>query len=117
MRLMPRLKTTMEPSVRSKELARARMQPEPGRYFSMTGCTRNGYAAAASRFGERSALPGAQSSTYRTKGPFFEHGNSDSSAELAKLGKPTGLATSRTEGGASVVVRARESRAHGEGRQ
>ena len=93
------------------------MQPALGRYFSMTGCTRHGYAAAISRFGARSVLPGVQPSTYRTKGPFVEHGNLDPSAEHAKPGKPTGLARSRTGGGASVVVRARESRAHGEGRQ
>jgi hypothetical protein len=53
------------------------MQPALGRYFSMTGCTRHGYAAAISRFGARSVLPGVQPSTYRTKGPFFEHGNPD----------------------------------------
>jgi hypothetical protein len=85
--------------------------------FSVTGCARNGHAAAVTRFGERSVLPGVQSSTYHTKGSFFEHGNPDSSAEHAKLGKPTGLAMSRAGGGAFVVVRARESRVHGEGRQ
>ena len=95
----------------------ARMQPALGRYFSMTECARHGYAAALSRFGARSVLPGAQPSTYRTKGSSFEHGNLDPSAGQAKSGKPTGLATSRMRGGASVVVRARESRVHGEGRQ
>jgi hypothetical protein len=112
-----RLKTAMEPSVRSKPSRNARTQPELGSFFSMTGCARNGHAAAKSRLGERSALPGAQPSTYRTKGLSFEHGNLDSSAGPAKSGKPTGQAMSRTRGGASVVVRARESRAHGEGRQ
>src|SRR5262249_59059586 len=43
--------------------------------------------------------------------------NLDSSAEPAKLSKPPSPVMSRTRGGASVVVRARESRAHGEGRQ
>jgi hypothetical protein len=93
------------------------MQPALGRYFSVTGCTRDGYAAAISRFGARSVLPGVQLSTYRTKGFSCEHGNPDPSAGHAKPGKPTGLAMSRTGGGASVVVRARESRVHGEGRQ
>lgn len=39
------------------------------------------------------------------------------SAEPAKPGKPSSPATSHARDGASVVVRARESRAHGEGRQ
>ena len=39
------------------------------------------------------------------------------SAEQAKPGKPPSPATSHVRGGASVVVRVRESRAHGEGRQ
>jgi len=111
------LKTMMESSVRSKDSRKREMQPALGRYFSMTGCARHGYAAATSRFGARSVLPGVQSSTYRTKGLSLEHGNLDPSAEPAKLGKPTSPATSRTGGGVSVVVRARESRAHGEGRQ
>lgn len=112
------LKTMMESSVWSKNSrTRASMQPALGRYFSMTGCARHGHTAATSRFGVRSVLPGVQSSTYRTKGLSFEHGNLDPSAEPAKLGKPTSPATSRAGGGVSVVVRARESRVHGEGRQ
>jgi hypothetical protein len=111
------LKTVSESSVWSKNSRSARMQPAPGRCFSMTGCARYGHAAATSRFGVRSVLPGVQPSTYRTTGSSFEHGNPDPSAGPAKSGKPTGLAMSRTGGGASVVVRARESRAHGEGRQ
>jgi hypothetical protein len=107
----------MESSVWSKSSRLARMQPALGRYFSMTGCARYGYAAATSRFGVRSVLPGVQSSTYRTKGLSFEHGNPNPSAGPAKSGKPTGPATSRMGGGASVVVRARESRVHGEGKQ
>ena len=92
-------------------------QPALGRYLRMTGCARYGHAAATSRFGVRSVLPGVEPSTYRTKGLSFEHGNLDSSAGPAKSGKPSGPATSRTGGGASVVVRARESRVHGEGGQ
>ena len=117
MRGNPRLKTAMESSVRSKSSRSASMQPALGHYLSVTGCTRHGYAAATARFGERSALPGVQLSTYRTKGLSLEHGNLDPSAGRAKSGKPTGPAMFRTRGGASVVVRARESRAHGEGRQ
>lgn len=102
----------MEPQLATRE-----MQPVLGRYISMTGCARHGYAAAMSRFGVRSVLPGVEPSTYRTKGLCFEHGNPDSSAKPAKSGKPTGPAMSRTGDGALVVVRARESRAHGEGGQ
>jgi hypothetical protein len=47
----------------------------------------------------------------------FEHGNLDLSAQGAILGKPPGPAMSQARGGASVVVRARESRVHGKGRQ
>jgi hypothetical protein len=111
------LKTVMESSVRSKDSHTREMQPALGHLFRVTGCARYGHAAATSRLGERSVLPGVQPSTYRTKGLFFEHGNPDPSAGPAKSGKPTGLAMSRTGDGASVVVRARESRAHGEGGQ
>ena len=46
-----------------------------------------------------------------------EHGNPDASAWQAKPGKPPGPAMSRAGGRAFVVVGARESRVHGEGRQ
>jgi hypothetical protein len=46
-----------------------------------------------------------------------EHGNPDTSARQAKPGKPPGPVMSRAGGTAFVVVRARESRVHGEGRQ
>lgn len=49
--------------------------------------------------------------------PCFEHGNPDTSAGPTEPGKPPGPVMSRTGGGAFVVVRARESRVHGEGRQ
>ncbi len=107
----------LESSVRSKGSRKRETQPALGRYFSVTGCARLGYAAAMSRIGVRSALPGVQSSTYSIAGSSWEHGNSKPSAEPAKSGKPTSPATSRLEGGASVVVGARESRARGEGRQ
>lgn len=93
-------------------------QAEPGRVSVATGCTVTWCAAVVrSRIDARSVLPGVELATYRTKGYSSEHENLDSSAEHAKPGKPTGLATSRARGGASVVVRARESRVHGEGKQ
>jgi len=75
------------------------------------------YAADRVRVDQRSALPGAEPATYRTKGASWEHGNLDRSAGPAKPGKLPRPATSPTRGRASVVVRARESRAHGDGRQ
>ena len=111
------MKTVMKASVRSKDSPLARMQPELGRCFSMTGCARHGHAAATPRFGARSVLPGVQPSTYRTEGLFFEHGNPDPSAGHAKPGKPTSPVMSRPGDGVSVVVRARENRVHGEGGQ
>src|SRR6187402_560805 len=50
-------------------------------------------------------------------GSSFERENSDRGAGPAKSGKPPGQVKPRSEGGASVVVGARESRAQGKGRQ
>jgi len=92
-------------------------QAELGRISVTTGCTPMGCAAVEPRIEARSVLPGVELTTYHTKGYSSEHENLDPSAEHAKQGKPPGLATSRTRGGASVVVGARESRVHGEGKQ
>jgi hypothetical protein len=92
-------------------------QAEPGRISVATGCTAIGCAAVKPRIDVRSVLPGVELTTYRTKGYSSEHENLDPSAEHAKHGKPPGLAMSRARGGASVVVRARENRVHGEGKQ
>ena len=48
--------------------------------------------------------------------PFLNMGTSIW-APACEAGKPSSPAMSQTRGGVSVVVRARESRAHGEGRQ
>ncbi len=112
------MKTVFEPPVWSRDpLMGGGCSQSLVAIFSMTERVRHGHTDATSRFGERSALPGAQPSTYSTEGSSWEHGNLDPSAGPAKPGRPTGPATSRTRGGASVVVRARENRAHGEGRQ
>lgn len=106
--MVKNMKTVLEPPVRSKDppTGGGRSQSLVA-IFSVTGCARLGYADAKTRIDERSALPGAQPSTYSTKGFSCEHGNSHPSAEPAKLGRPPGPVTSRREGGASVVVRAR----------
>lgn len=94
------------------------MQPELSRYIAGDWVYRTmRYAADRVRVDRRSALSGAEPATYRTKGASCEHGNLDRSARPAKPGKLPRPATSPTGGRASVVVRARESRAHGEGRQ
>lgn len=92
-------------------------QAEPGRISLATGCTANGCAVVKPRIDARSVLPGVELTTYSTEGYSSEHENLDPNAEHAMHGKPPGLATFRARGGASVVVRARESRVHGEGKQ
>ena len=82
-----------------------------------TGCTRHGYAARESRIATPSVQPGIQLTAYRATGRFNEQGNFDSDAWSAMPGKPPSPVMFRAEGGAPVVVRARESRAHGEGEQ
>jgi hypothetical protein len=93
------------------------MQPEPGRYKLGGWVYRVWYAVDRIRVDRWSALPAAEPATYRTEGASWEHVNLDRSAEPAKPGKLPRPATSPTRGRASAVVRARESRAHGDGRQ
>jgi hypothetical protein len=62
-------------------------------------------------------LPGVQLDTYRTTGLLSERGNLRPSAGTGEPGKLPSPATSRWRGGASGVVRARESRVHGDRRQ
>jgi len=84
-------------------------------FSSPTECIRHGCAAAKTRFGRQSVQPGVESGTYSTTGNFTEHGNLAWSARIA--GWPPSPAILQVGGGAPVVVRARESRVHGEGRQ
>jgi hypothetical protein len=93
------------------------MQPELGRYKLGDWVYRAWYVVDRIRVDRRSALSGAQPATYRTKGASWEPVNLDRSARPAKPGKLPRPATSPMRGRASVVVRARESRAHGDGRQ
>lgn len=111
------LKLAFEPPVRTRNSSKTRLQPEPGCLHAATGCARNGYAATWSRNGRLSALPGAEPTTYSTTGTSYEHGNLDPSAGQAMPRKLPSPAMSRTRDGAFVVVGARESRVHGEGRQ
>ncbi len=66
---------------------------------------------------ERSARPGAKPTTYRFVGFSLEHGNLNWSAGDANPSKLPSPAMSPVGDGVSVVVGARESRVHGEGRQ
>jgi hypothetical protein len=83
----------------------------------LTGCARHGYANSLSRTGVSSVQPGIQLNAYGAMGRYIEQGNFNSDAWFAIPGKPPSLVMFRVEGGASVVVRARESRVHGEGKQ
>lgn len=96
----------------------ARFQSEPG-CISVGNWVHPHVDAPLARpeMGARPALAGKESATYSTTGFAFEHGNLDPSAGAAIPGKLPGPAMSRTRGGVSVVVGARESRAQGEGRQ
>ena len=76
------------------------------------GCT-----APLSRNGTQPVRPGVKSDTYSTEDFSFEHGNPDLSARNVRPGELPGPATSQAGGRVLVVVRARESRVHGEGGQ
>ena len=64
-----------------------------------------------------SVRPGIELTTYGATGLSIEQGNFDSNAWVAIPGKPPSPVSFRAEGGAFVVVGARESRVHGEGEQ
>ena len=114
-----KMKLVIEPSVwrENGDPQGPPMQPEPGRLPTDDWVYRMRYADDRIRVDRRPALPGAEPATYRTKGASWEHGNLDRSAGPAKSSKLPRPAMSPAGGRASVVVRARESRAHGEGRQ
>ena len=111
------LKSVLEPSGRKDAPPQAGLRPAPGCQLKATGCARSGHAASRTRIGAPPAPSGAKPTTYSTMGRCHEHGNLDPSAGLNRVGKPPGPATSRTGGGASVVVSAQESCVQGEGRQ
>ena len=111
------LKPALEPPVRMDNSSKTSLQPEPGCFPRTPGWPHFEVAVAWSRIGVQSEIPGAKLVTYSTMGFSREHGNLDPSAMPAKPGKPPSPVMSRTRGGASVVVRVRESRAQGEGRQ
>jgi hypothetical protein len=117
------MKTVLEPSVRIDNTSYGTCtQPDPplstrrGMVDGLSTRSRR-TTRAWSRIGDAAALPGAEPSTYRTKGSPAEHGNPASSAGEAIAGKLPSPAMSRRGDGVSVVVGARESRAQGEGRQ
>lgn len=115
--LFAQLKSAREASVRKENSPRRGCRLSAAGLSLPAACTRHGCAAFQSRNEQRSARPGVKLATYSTKGPISQHGNLDVSAMHAKHGKPSSPATSHARGRASIVVRARESRARGEGRQ
>ena len=113
------LKSALEPSVWTvASLPSASMPSEPGCLcYHDWVCPEVDTPFSRSRIGRRSARPGAKPTTYRFVGFSFEHGNLNWSAGDANLGKLPSPAMSPMRGGVSIVVGARESRVHGEGRQ
>lgn len=107
----------MDASVRKANPLVAGMWPEPDRWHASVGCVRIGHTVPLTGIEGQSASPGVEPSTYSIESPPWEHGNLEPSAGSAKPGKPPSLVMSRSRGGAFVVVRARESRVQGEGRQ
>jgi hypothetical protein len=83
------------------------------------GLARSRFAIALSAcpMSRRSVLSGIQLSTYDITGLPREHGNLKLSADPVTASKPPSPAMSQLRGRVFVVVRARESRVHGEGRQ
>jgi hypothetical protein len=73
-------------------------------------------ASLACPMSQRSGLSGIKLGTYHTKGSPREHGNLKLSTGAVTASKPPSPAMSQLRGRVFVVVRARESRAHGEGR-
>jgi len=65
----------------------------------------------------RPGLPGEKPIAYSTTNPFCARGNLQPNAGPETPGTPPSPVTFRRRGRAFAVVRARESRAHGEGRQ
>jgi hypothetical protein len=112
------VKSILDPSVRkvSSSFRRVCSLSSVGTIHRLDVPT-HGYVPALPRIGEAPALPGAESTTYRTKSSSFEHENPESSAEEANLGKLPSPARSRPGGRAPVVVGAWESYAQGEGGQ
>ena len=113
------LKSVLEASVWiGNSSATTSMLPEPGQlllcdwvhplWVRCTPCSEAGYGLRSQGYSRPPTAP---------RVPRLEHGNSDTSAGQTEPGKPPGPVMSRTGDGAFVVVGARESRVHGEGRQ
>jgi hypothetical protein len=113
------LKSVLDTSVWTRNSSTwTSMLPEPG-WFLTTDWVRPSWACRRSSSEANGVLCNQGHSRPPTapRVPSFEHENLDTSAGHAKPGKPPSPVMSRARGGAFVVVGARESRAHGEGRQ
>jgi hypothetical protein len=114
-----RLKSVLEASVRRSIRLVREMQRDLDRLlrtvWSARACARRVDGPIPIR--PRPELPGVKLTTYNTAGFPRERGNRHPSVRGCFPGKPPSPVMSRRRDGAVVVVRARESRVHGEGPQ
>ncbi len=112
------LKSVFELSVRiTNTRQRRECRPSPVVTSRPLGVPDMGTSSMPPGMDGRSARSGTKLATYNTTRTFCEHGNLNSSADAANVGKLPSPAMTRVRDGALVVVRARENRVHGEGGQ
>ena len=107
-----------KPLYGAHDLSWTRTQPEPGRPPLTTGCARHGHATPRTRYTWRCLR--CQGHSQPPKASWVLAFDGRTSIRAPGQRSPASCpspARSRTRGGASVVVRARESRVQGEGRQ
>jgi hypothetical protein len=115
-----RLKPVLEASVWRRDRLVREMQCDLGRLLRTAWSVRTKFVRRVECLApnrRRPELPGVELATYHTEGPPRERGNHHPNARGSVSGKPKSPATFRRRDGAVVVVRARESHVHGEGRQ
>ena len=111
------LKSVFDALVNNLASSLTRMLAEPGWFFCADWVhpLRMRCAHAPNRRAARTARGTADLLTHH--GSILETREPGTERRVARFGKPPSPAMSRSGDGVSVVVRARESRVHGEGRQ
>lgn len=111
------MKSALEPSERKCDPSSTGSQPEPGGK-ELAHWVRPLWVRCRSVLNELAVRAGRGKADHlKHQGSSLETGELRSERRDANLGKLPSPATSRTKSRVSVVVGARESRAHGEGRQ